>query len=375
MFHAWGFAHFGLGLLLGGELIVRRRFDAEATLRDDRRAPARTRRDGAGDGAAHHGAARRDPRALRLLVAAHRRARRLGDPRRPGRALHGRVRRRRLQRLRVDRGRRRLDRRARRTCAPTPRPPGALVPASSVRLLDADGREVPAGEPGRIFVGSGAAFEGYTGGGSKERRRPDGDRRRRAASTPTGRLLDRGPRRRHDRLGRRERLPARGRGRDRSSSTASSRPPSSASTTTSSASGCARSWCAGDGRRARRGRVQGRGQGRARALQGPARRGLPRRAPADVHGQDPQARARRGVGRSTADRRRTALNAAFRRVRGSDPSAYRRDEGWQRRPRGPSGRGRPRPAPRQRPRPRPPRTARRRCPRPTSRRSRRSSTR
>jgi acyl-CoA synthetase (AMP-forming)/AMP-acid ligase II len=44
------------------------------------------------------------------------------------------------------------------------RPPMGTV----VKLLDVDGREVPAGEGGRIFVGNEAMFEGYTGGGSKE---------------------------------------------------------------------------------------------------------------------------------------------------------------------------------------------------------------
>jgi fatty-acyl-CoA synthase len=39
---------------------------------------------------------------------------------------------------------------------------------TTVRLLDADGAEVPQGESGRIFVGSSIQFEGYTGGGSKE---------------------------------------------------------------------------------------------------------------------------------------------------------------------------------------------------------------
>jgi fatty-acyl-CoA synthase len=37
-----------------------------------------------------------------------------------------------------------------------------------VRLYDEDGREVPRGEVGRIFVGNEMAFEGYTGGGGKE---------------------------------------------------------------------------------------------------------------------------------------------------------------------------------------------------------------
>ncbi|CAB4712820.1 MAG: AMP-binding protein [Actinobacteria bacterium] len=43
-------------------------------------------------------------------------------------------------------------------------PPYATV----VKILDAGGKEVPAGESGRIFVGNGLLFEGYTGGGHKE---------------------------------------------------------------------------------------------------------------------------------------------------------------------------------------------------------------
>ncbi|WP_203335866.1 AMP-binding protein [Nocardioides limicola] len=44
------------------------------------------------------------------------------------------------------------------------RPPHATV----VRIFDDHGREVPPGQTGRIFVGNGLLFEGYTGGGSKE---------------------------------------------------------------------------------------------------------------------------------------------------------------------------------------------------------------
>ncbi len=44
------------------------------------------------------------------------------------------------------------------------RPPRGTV----VKLYDEDGREVPRGEVGRIFVGNEMAFEGYTGGGGKE---------------------------------------------------------------------------------------------------------------------------------------------------------------------------------------------------------------
>lgn len=44
------------------------------------------------------------------------------------------------------------------------KPPYATV----VKILDPDGAEVPLGETGRIFVGNGLLFEGYTGGGHKE---------------------------------------------------------------------------------------------------------------------------------------------------------------------------------------------------------------
>ena len=32
MFHSWGFAHFTLGMALGAQLVLRRRFDPEGTL-------------------------------------------------------------------------------------------------------------------------------------------------------------------------------------------------------------------------------------------------------------------------------------------------------------------------------------------------------
>ncbi|MGZ4478922.1 MAG: AMP-binding protein [Nocardioidaceae bacterium] len=44
------------------------------------------------------------------------------------------------------------------------KPPWATI----VKIFDADGKELPAGESGRIFVGNGLLFEGYTGGGHKD---------------------------------------------------------------------------------------------------------------------------------------------------------------------------------------------------------------
>ena len=40
--------------------------------------------------------------------------------------------------------------------------------AREVRILDENGEKVPDGDTGRIFVGSGMEFGGYTGGGGKE---------------------------------------------------------------------------------------------------------------------------------------------------------------------------------------------------------------
>jgi fatty-acyl-CoA synthase len=45
---------------------------------------------------------------------------------------------------------------------------GKVVRGSVVKLFDEDGKEVPEGESGRIFVGNFSQFEGYTGGGNKD---------------------------------------------------------------------------------------------------------------------------------------------------------------------------------------------------------------
>jgi fatty-acyl-CoA synthase len=167
LFHSWGFAHFTLALPLGSTLVLRRRFDAEDTLR----------------ACAHHGAsvlvlvpvmlqrildlgeetiARYDLRQLRVMALS-------------GSALPGELATRAMDifgdvlynlygstevawatiatpaELRAAPG-----------TAGTP-PLGTVV-----KLLDASGREVPRGQPGRIFVANEMMFDGYTGGGGKE---------------------------------------------------------------------------------------------------------------------------------------------------------------------------------------------------------------
>ncbi len=44
---------------------------------------------------------------------------------------------------------------------------GTVLRGSQVRIVDEHGHDVPTGTTGRIFVGNGVQFEGYTGGGSK----------------------------------------------------------------------------------------------------------------------------------------------------------------------------------------------------------------
>ena len=103
MFHTWGFAHLLMGLALQSTFVVRRRFEPEiaVALLDEHRASALVavpvmlqRIDGAARGAA--------PEPSRARAAGGR-AVRLRDPAVGGRAVHERVRRRRLQPLRLHR--------------------------------------------------------------------------------------------------------------------------------------------------------------------------------------------------------------------------------------------------------------------------------
>jgi acyl-CoA synthetase (AMP-forming)/AMP-acid ligase II len=166
MFHAWGFAHMGLGLLLGAPIVIRRRFDPEATLaaiaahrvpavavvpvmaQRIMELPAEVR-------------ARYDTSCLRVAVFG-------------GSAIPGDLALRFMDAfgdvvynaygstevalasvaspadLRAD-----------------PSTAGRLLPGIKVKLLDDSGQEVPRGSVGRIFVGGDAQFEGYTDGTGK----------------------------------------------------------------------------------------------------------------------------------------------------------------------------------------------------------------
>ena len=167
IFHTWGLAHFTLGVPLASTVVLRRRFDPEGTLR----------------AVARHRAtalvvvpvmlqrmlelpdevfAKYDTSTLRVIAAS-------------GSALPGPLSSRVMDRfgdvLYNTYGSTEVawatiatpeDMRA------APGTAGRPPVGTRVRLLDEEGREVPVGQSGRIFVGNELPFEGYTGGGNKE---------------------------------------------------------------------------------------------------------------------------------------------------------------------------------------------------------------
>ncbi len=56
-----------------------------------------------------------------------------------------------------------------RDLARDPRSAGRAPHGVTLRVVDADGRDCPPGHPGRVFVGNGMAFAGYTDGSDKDR--------------------------------------------------------------------------------------------------------------------------------------------------------------------------------------------------------------
>jgi fatty-acyl-CoA synthase len=167
MFHALGFAHAMLMVGLGSTLVVRRRFDPQATI----------------DSLDCHRAS-----AMIVVPVMLQRMLELGDAARSGRDLSS-------LRIIFSSGSAigaELTSRTLETFGPVlynlygsteiayatiatpadlaaePSTVGKVVHGSVVRVLDEHGHEVPAGETGRIFVGNSAQFEGYTGGGTKE---------------------------------------------------------------------------------------------------------------------------------------------------------------------------------------------------------------
>ena len=167
LFHSWGYAHFTLGLALSSTLVLRRRFDPEETL----------------SAVAQHRAsalavvpvmlqrildlgpqtlARYDTSCLKVIAVS-------------GSALPGELATRAMDTfgdvLYNLYGSTEVAWATIATPADLRAAPGTAGRApmgTVVKLLDADGREVPNGLSGRIFVANEMTFEGYTGGGSKE---------------------------------------------------------------------------------------------------------------------------------------------------------------------------------------------------------------
>ncbi len=167
MFHSWGFAHFTLALPLSSTLVLRRRFDPEDTLR----------------AVAEHRAS-----ALAVVPVMLQRILELGQETidsydthalkiiaLSGSALPGELAIRAMDTFgevlynlygSTEVAWATIATPADLRAAPgtAGKPPMGTV----VKLLDGEGREVPRGESGRIFVGNEMVFEGYTGGGGKE---------------------------------------------------------------------------------------------------------------------------------------------------------------------------------------------------------------
>jgi acyl-CoA synthetase (AMP-forming)/AMP-acid ligase II len=167
IFHAWGMAHLGLGIMLASTLVLQRRFDAEQTLAAIERhgvtalaavpvmlqqileLPATTRQ-------------RYDTSSLEVVAVS-------------GSALPGELANRFMDEFgeilynvygstEVATATIATPEDLRAAPGTAGRPPFG----TTVRLLDDDGRDVQPGAPGRIFVANDMLFEGYTGGGSKD---------------------------------------------------------------------------------------------------------------------------------------------------------------------------------------------------------------
>ncbi len=167
MFHSWGFAHFTLALPLASTLVLRRRFDPEETLKAtaQHRASALVVVPVMLQRILDLGAetiARYDMHALRVIAVS-------------GSALPGELATRAMDAFgevlynlygstEVAWATIATPEDLRAAPGTAGRPPMGTV----VKLLDADGREVPPGQGGRIFVANEMMFDGYTGGGGKE---------------------------------------------------------------------------------------------------------------------------------------------------------------------------------------------------------------
>jgi fatty-acyl-CoA synthase len=167
LFHSWGFAHFTLGMLLSSTIILRRKFDPEATLSTIAQYQARS--------------APMVPVMVQRIMELPEETRRKYDTSSlravplSGSALPGEL----AIRFMNEFGDILYNLYGSTEVAwatiatpddlrAAPGTAGAPPRGTIVKIFDEKGREVPQGEVGRIFVGNEMLFEGYTGGGSKD---------------------------------------------------------------------------------------------------------------------------------------------------------------------------------------------------------------
>ncbi|MEZ5075812.1 MAG: AMP-binding protein [Solirubrobacterales bacterium] len=167
LFHSWGFLHFVIGLPTAATMVLRRRFDPEETLRAVERGranvlavvPVMLQRI---LGLPEEALAAHDLSSLRITALS-------------GSALPGELAIEWMDRFGDNIYNLYGSTEVAYATVATPadlraapgtagRPPRGTI----VRIYDEQGREVPQGSVGRIFVGNEMSFEGYTGGGGKE---------------------------------------------------------------------------------------------------------------------------------------------------------------------------------------------------------------
>jgi fatty-acyl-CoA synthase len=163
VFHAWGLAHLALGMLLGSTVVLQRRFDPDRVLDavEQHRATALIVVPVMLDKVLQ--AAPRDTSSLRIVASS-------------GSALPGELATRTLERLGPVLYNLYGSTEAAYAAIATPddlaedpqtagRPPYGV----QIRVVDEDGKEVPAGAAGRVYVGGPMSFQGYTDGSDKDR--------------------------------------------------------------------------------------------------------------------------------------------------------------------------------------------------------------
>jgi acyl-CoA synthetase (AMP-forming)/AMP-acid ligase II len=165
VFHAWGLGHLSLAMVMGSTVVLRRRFDPKQVLADieEQRAavlvvvPVMLEKLLQADPSSY------DLSSLRIIASS-------------GSALPGELAERALAAfgpvLYNLYGSTEVAYAAVATpddLAADPRTAGKAPHGVTLRVVDDNGRDVRPGEPGRIFVGSGLSFEGYTDGSDKDR--------------------------------------------------------------------------------------------------------------------------------------------------------------------------------------------------------------